>query len=55
MGGCFSLKTNDTKNVVNGTEKFIVYKPLFQLKQNLLRQLNFEEDHFYAPLITYRF
>lgn len=55
MGGCFSLKQDNAKGQQLAAEKMIEYKPLFKLKAGLLDAMAMNDEHFYAPFLTYRF
>jgi len=55
MGVCLSVKKDNQSRLTDDKETIAQYVPLFTLKQNLLRDLNMSDDHFYQSFITYRF
>ena len=55
MGVCLSVKKDNSNRLNDDKEAIVQYVPLFTLKQNLLRELNISDDHFYQSFITYRF
>ena len=53
--GCSSGKPHHHHKAEKEFEQLMPYTPLFELKRNLLEELNMSDNHFFSSFVTLRF